>query len=475
MLDWWRVDHTGEGIGAVIAKLRRRHGESSDISDIVEALRAGELDRAVELCERRGERLLGALARELRCEARTRLSGAVEVAQQAIELSVMALAVLRASREQSERTSGIAAAAEQMSATVGEIGRHCGQVVQEAEEVREAAVLGAGQVEQAVDGALQLLGTLEAVEGRVGALSQTARSIAELIGQIDRIAEETRILALNASIEAARAGQAGRGFAVVAGEVRSLAQKTAEATAEVRACIEAFDREVAAIVDTLAGTGERIATTRGILDELGGVVARVREGVDSVTRGMGEISHALGQQGEATREVSAHVAAIARSADENEKRVQDLVRVTEVLEQTLIGEIQRSGRKAFAGRTVLIAMVDHVMWKKRLVAMAQGRIELRPDELADHRHCRLGRWYYGEGRETFGDDPAFLALEEPHERVHRHGIEAARRFQAGDLDGALAAIAEVEKASDEVVAGLRRLAARFDEELACQQAERPAA
>jgi methyl-accepting chemotaxis protein len=92
-----------------------------------------------------------------------------------------------------------------------------------------------------------------------------------------------------------------------------------------------------------------------------------------------------------------------------------------------------------------------VIWKKRLVDMAVGRIQLKAEELSDHHSCRLGKWYYGDGSAPMRDRAAFRQLEDPHRRVHEHGKRAAQLFQAGKLDDALREIAEVETASADVV------------------------
>ncbi len=443
------------------------------IRDLQELIR-GQLDLAERIRDDASGQLVGELARTMRQEARDRLAGVVAIAESSLRLSVLALEMLNATREQTERSHTIAAAVEEMSATVGEIGRHSDAVAREAEQVRDTAREGAERAHRAVENARNLVETVEAVTRRVESLSATARRIGEIVGRIDEIAEETKLLALNASIEAARAGEAGRSFAVVAGEVRALAQKTAEATREVHERISSFDREVAGIVETLANSEEVMAATRGTLGELGEAMDQVRERIEAVTGKMGEIASALAQQGEATNEISANVGAIASAAEDNQKKAQELVESAEGLEGVIKKELEVLARMDFAGKVVLLAIADHILWKKRLVAMASGRIVLRPEELTDHRCCRLGRWYYGEGRERFGDHPDFRALEEPHERVHRFGIEAAKLFQDGDLEGALAAIAEVEKASKEVVERLARLALLFDEKGEGTEARRAA-
>jgi len=92
-----------------------------------------------------------------------------------------------------------------------------------------------------------------------------------------------------------------------------------------------------------------------------------------------------------------------------------------------------------------------VIWKKRLADMLTGRQSLRPDELADHHSCRLGKLYYSDAAAPYRDLAPFRELEAPHADVHRWGLEAAKCYNAGDIDGAHAAVQKVETASARVL------------------------
>ncbi len=110
-------------------------------------------------------------------------------------------------------------------------------------------------------------------------------------------------------------------------------------------------------------------------------------------------------------------------------------------------------------KIIRLAKADHVIWKKRLVDMSVGRVTLQADELSDHRNCRLGKWYYSDEARKFRDNAVFRHLEQPHAEGHRHGKEAARLFELGQLTDALNEIAKVETASIEVLADLGKLGA----------------
>ncbi|MTI08539.1 hypothetical protein E1160_01950 [Rhodospirillaceae bacterium RKSG073] len=109
-------------------------------------------------------------------------------------------------------------------------------------------------------------------------------------------------------------------------------------------------------------------------------------------------------------------------------------------------------------KVVRIAKSDHVIWKKRLADMLAGKESLRAGELASHRECRLGKFYYGPDAAMYRKSPDFAKLEAPHVEVHKWGIEAVKRYNNSDVAGALEAVEKVEEASKDVIRLLDNLA-----------------
>jgi methyl-accepting chemotaxis protein len=182
--------------------------------------------------------------------------------------------VVGASEEASNNMQSIAAATEELSASVDEIGRQ----VRESNRVAEAAVLQAEQT-----------------DGRIGKLSRAAQQIGDVVKLITAIAEQTNLLALNATIEAARAGEAGRGFAVVASEVKSLASQTAKATDEISSHISGMQ----------GATQESVAAIK----EIGGTIAQISTIAATITG-------AVTQQSSATQEIARSVQTVAQGTHE---------------------------------------------------------------------------------------------------------------------------------------------------------------
>ncbi len=213
--------------------------------------------------------------------------------------------------EQARQADEIRAAVAELAATVGDIASHAGATAARGHEAARRAADGGAVVQATIDG-------MEQISGRVGEAAQAVEGLRERSQQIDAIvrtihdiADQTNLLALNAAIEAARAGEQGRGFAVVADEVRKLAERTTTATAEIGTMIGAIHQMIDQTVHTI-GEGAQtadagVAKARAAGDALTGIVA----GADEVTRRIDEIAQATERQQQGVRQVEDSIARIA--------------------------------------------------------------------------------------------------------------------------------------------------------------------
>nr|WP_246264149.1 methyl-accepting chemotaxis protein [Aromatoleum toluvorans] len=244
-------------------------------------------------------------------------SNSGQVAETARGMVESARQIDAASQRQSEAASSMAAAVEEMTvgidhiagnaSSANELARRSGRLSGEGGEIVESVVADIGEIARAVSGSADTIAELDRSSERISAI----------VNVIKEIADQTNLLALNAAIEAARAGEQGRGFAVVADEVRKLAERTTQSTQEIAQMVGAIQRDARGAVDSMQGGVTQVNSGVARAQEAGAAMASIRDEAGRVVETVSEISDALREQSVASTEIARNVETIARMAEEN--------------------------------------------------------------------------------------------------------------------------------------------------------------
>jgi methyl-accepting chemotaxis protein len=332
---------------------------------------------------------------------------------------------------------------------------------------------------------------------KVEELGKSSDQIGKIIAVIDEIAEQTNLLALNAAIEAARAGEQGRGFAVVADEVRKLAERTTKATKEVAQTIEAVQAGTRTAVEKMHAGTAQVQAGVGAVTTAGASLAEIIQSAQEVRDMIAQIATAATQQAEVTRQITSSMEGISKitrrsagGAQVSAAACEDLAAIAAEL-QTMVarfntpdanatrrdssspsrdlgvstaartkGSQEKSSSPSGGGAGTFdfaAAKTAHNSWKMKLRAVLDGELAMSESEAVSPRDCKLGKWLYSDGLQSYGQMAAMKELEAVHAEMHGCVRQVLQSANSGDRAAAIKGFQDVCRMSGNVIGLLTKI------------------
>lgn len=234
-------------------------------------------------------------------------------------------------QEQSSQTTEIAGAVEQMTKTIYETTKNTGQATEASKNSGKVAKEGGHVVDETIHGMNRIAEVVKKSAETVQALGKSSDQIGEIVQVIDDIADQTNLLALNAAIEAARAGEQGRGFAVVADEVRKLAERTTKATKEIATMIKQIQKDTTGAVESMEEGTKEVEVGKQLAEKAGKSLQEIIHGAEQVVDIVTQVAAASEEQSSAAEQISKNIESISSVTAQSASGIQQIAHASEDL------------------------------------------------------------------------------------------------------------------------------------------------
>lgn len=432
----------------------------------------------------------------------TKISGSVIQMNERIEN------VSNGTKKQAKAVNQVSEIAARINAAIEQANSNIQSVTRDSADSTKYSQNGAKTVEETIVGMRAIREKVGLSAVRVEEMGRRSEEIGKILETIEDIASQTNLLALNAAIEAARAGEQGKGFAVVADEVRKLAERSSLATREIATLIKGIQKTVSEAVDAMKASenqvenGMKHATTAGqelqrILNSAEGVYREAENAVKAtaivsmaaseLTLAVDAVSSVIDENTEATRDMSntssglTHaIENIASISEENGAAVEEVSSTTAemaaqietvsefadslsqmalqlqgVVDQFKITLKDRKEEAEFIDQVI----EAHLNWVRRVEKVMNHYERITLDEVIAHTECKFGKWYYDRGKQDYGQNIYFQQVESPHREFHNTLKELVLATQKGDRQSSLSLNHQLVRYSEEIVRLLNLLKA----------------
>ncbi len=284
--------------------------------------------------------------------------------------------------------------------------------------------------------------------------------INNIVQIIRNVANQTNLLSLNASIEAARAGHEGRGFGVVAEEIKKLANNTKIQVDFIQGIVTTLNEKIDIASNSIKEINYSFEHSLEIMNDSNKKITNVSESLNLIGDAFGEISATIEEQTSAIEMMSENISVIDEKTVKVGKEVKRTGKafyyISDELNKIRINILENLGERDNS-MMIKLSITDHLMWKWNIYNMILGNCSVNKDSIGTHHQCRLGKWLSSFDSSKSTTNSIIREMDNPHSRIHSLAFDAVKAYESKEIIKAEGYLKEIEKNSLIVVELLRKL------------------
>lgn len=362
--------------------------------------------------------------------------------------------------EQSDELDNMSASAEEIGASSSQIASSASNSAAFVEQASSSAFSSGEKIQQAIQFVERSFDDFTKVSQQVQDVLHSMQEIEQIVTVIAGVADQTNLLALNAAIEAARAGEQGRGFAVVADEVRKLAEHTQASVADVREKITGLSENSQGTAQNITLLSQTMQNGKTLMQDAAQSLQEIIKNFESITGDINNIAAGSEEQSAAVQESANGFSTVALASKEIDNVAnitgQGIYEISQSLQKIRTKQIGQIN-ELDTYHALELYKTDHLLWTWRIYNLVLGFEHLKSSEIGDHHDCRLGRWVSSLDEDNCRSLPEIQKLEAPHKQVHDLARQATLAYEQGNIAEAERILEIMEQASKEVVSILNEM------------------